>query len=88
MIVLASVTSRFLECYATSAANLRGAKQRKKCGSRPPLVEQEVEQTGVPNISTLKEHFSLIHNILHSVKTGLDSYICQIKFKQLLGQIY
>ena len=30
MIVQASVTSRFLECYATSAANLRGAKQRKK----------------------------------------------------------
>ena len=30
MIVPASVTSRFLECYATSAANLRGAKQRKK----------------------------------------------------------
>ena len=30
MIVQASVTSRFLECYATSVANLRGAKQRKK----------------------------------------------------------
>ena len=30
MIVQASVISRFLECYATSAANLRGAKQRKK----------------------------------------------------------
>ena len=30
MIVQASVTSIFLECYATSAANLRGAKQRKK----------------------------------------------------------
>ena len=30
MIVQASVKSRFLECYATSAANLRGAKQRKK----------------------------------------------------------
>ena len=52
-------------------------KNAKKCGSRPPLVEQEVEQTGVPNISTLKECFSLIHNILHSVKTGPDSYICR-----------
>ncbi len=30
MIVQASVISRFLECYATSASNLRGAKQRKK----------------------------------------------------------
>ena len=30
MIVQASVTSRFLECYATSAANLRDAEQRKK----------------------------------------------------------
>ena len=30
MIVQVSVTSRFLECYATSVANLRGAKQRKK----------------------------------------------------------
>ena len=30
MIVQASVTSRFFECYATSVANLRGAKQRKK----------------------------------------------------------
>ena len=57
--------------------------KRKKCGSRPPLVEQEVEQeveqTGVPNTSTLKECFSLKHNILHSVKTVLDSYFCQIK---------
>ena len=51
--------------------------KRKKCGSRPPLVEQEVEQTGVPNTSTLKECFSLIHNILHSVKTDSDSYICR-----------
>ena len=51
--------------------------KRKKCGSRPPLVEQKVEQTGVPNISTLKERFSLIHNILHSVKTDSDSYICR-----------
>ena len=33
----------------------------------------------LPNISTLKECFSLIHNILHSVKTGSDSYFCQIK---------
>ena len=32
-------------------------KNAKKCGSRPPLVEQEVEQTGVPSISTLKEPF-------------------------------
>ncbi len=40
-------------------------------------VEQEVEQTGVPTISTLKECFSLIHNILHSIKTGSDSYICR-----------
>ena len=30
MIVQASVTSRFLDCHATSAANLCGAKQRKK----------------------------------------------------------
>lgn len=30
MIVQESVTSRFLDCHATSAANLRGAKQRKK----------------------------------------------------------
>ena len=30
MIVQANVTSRFLECYATIATNLRGAKQRKK----------------------------------------------------------
>ena len=51
----------------------------KKCGSRPPLVEQEVEQTGVPNISTLEECFSLIHSILHSVKTDSNSYFCQIK---------
>ena len=52
-------------------------KNAKKFGSRPPLVEQEVEQTGVPNISTLKERFSLIHNILHGIKTGSDSYICR-----------
>ena len=30
MIVQASVILRFLEYYATSATNLRGAKQRKK----------------------------------------------------------
>ena len=30
MIVQASVTSRFLDCHTTSAANLRGAKQRQK----------------------------------------------------------
>ena len=30
MIVQASVTSGFLDCDATSAANHRGAKQRKK----------------------------------------------------------
>ena len=30
MIVQASVTSRFLDCHATSAANHRVAKQRKK----------------------------------------------------------
>ena len=30
MIVQASVALRFLECSATSVANLRGAKQRKK----------------------------------------------------------
>ncbi|MBO7291207.1 MAG: hypothetical protein J6U55_01335, partial [Bacteroidaceae bacterium] len=30
MIVQASLTSRFLDCHATSAANHRGAKQRKK----------------------------------------------------------
>ena len=55
------------------------SQNAKKCGSRPPLVEQKVEQTGVPNTSTLKECFSLKHNILHSVKTVLDSYFCQIK---------
>ena len=54
-------------------------KNAKKCGSLPPLVEQEVEQTGVPNISTLEERFSLIHNILHSIITDSDSYFCQIK---------
>ena len=78
MIVQASVTSRFIECYATSAANLRGAKQRKKVRFTTAFVEQKVEQTSVPNISTLKEHFSLIYNILHSVKTDSDSYICRI----------
>lgn len=33
MIVQASTTLRFLECSATSIANLRGAKQRKKVRS-------------------------------------------------------
>jgi hypothetical protein len=55
------------------------SQNAKKCGLQPPLVEQEVEQTGVPNISTLKESFSLKHSILHSVKTDSDPYFCQIK---------
>ena len=83
MIVQASVTSR-LNVTQRAQPILAVRSNSKKCGSRPPLVEQ----TGVPNISTLKERFSLIHNILHSVKTGSDSYFCQIKFKQLPGQIY
>ena len=86
MIVQAIVISRFLECYATSVANFRGAKQRKKCGSRPPLVEQEEKQTSIPNISTSKECFSLIHNILHSVKTSSDSYFCRMKLKRYICQ--
>ena len=34
---------------------------------------------GCSKYPTLKERFSLKHNILHSVKTVLDSYFCQIK---------
>ena len=61
-------------------------KNAKKCGSRPPLVEQEVEQTGVPNISTLKERFSLIHNILHSIKRVRIPTFVELMFNLKVGE--
>lgn len=48
-------------------------QKRKKVAYWGLLVEQEVEQTGVPNISTAKGCFSLIHNISNSIKTDSDS---------------
>ena len=77
MIVQASVISRFLECYATSAANLRGAKQRKKVRFTTAFGGAEGGANWCFKHPHLERAFSLIHNILHSIKTDSDSYICR-----------